>query len=232
MPCTQVSSAAAPRTMVPAKITVTAIGRTRATRVTSKDISKNGGVKHLIDQLVMQSIDGDAEAKEGAAMMLSSLAAQNHGEHLHEIFNAGAMQPLVRILSSGSAKAQESAAKALSALVQGQESHQEAMVQYGSVPPLVRLLKSGSAKVQEEVTCVPLLPAPDDACKSPLASPLIRLFFAIAGCICTCSSQHRCVAPKAYYPRGWDSTTCCCSEGRFCCCADVCSTSSGQCCHI
>jgi hypothetical protein len=137
---------------------VTALSRGR-TRVTVKDVANNGGIQSLIEQLVAQASGREQEAREAAAGMLSSLASQNHGEHLGALYNAGAVPPLVRILKDGTAKAQECASKALHALVQGKPEHQAAMVECGAVAPLVMLLRAGSAKVQEEVRVQALRPS-------------------------------------------------------------------------
>lgn len=127
------------------------IARKGGGRVTAQLVANNGGIASLIAQLVKDANEGDQETKETAAGMLSSLASQNHGEHLDALFVAGAIPPLVRILTIGSAKAMGSAAAALHALANGKPKHQAAIISCGAVVPLVKLLKTGSAKVQEEV---------------------------------------------------------------------------------
>lgn len=126
------------------------MGKRGATRVTAADIAKMGDLPSMIKKLIRQATEGDAEAKEAAATMLSSLAFQNHHEHIGALFKAGAIAPLVDLLKSGSTKAQQSAASALHALLVDKPRHQAAMVDAGGVRPLVSLLKTGSAKVQEE----------------------------------------------------------------------------------
>ena len=70
--------------------------------------------------------------------MLSNLAAQNHYEHTDLLFCAGAVPPLVQILSTGSAKAQAAASTALHAIAHDKVAHQAALVDAGGVLPLVK----------------------------------------------------------------------------------------------
>ena len=112
---------------------------------------KGAGMAALIKQLVKRASDGDYDTKETSAAMLCSLGLQNHFEHSDALFDAGTVPPLVRILATGSAKAQGHAASALFAIAHGKPEHQTAIVQAGAVPMLVKLIKTGSAKVQEEV---------------------------------------------------------------------------------
>lgn len=147
------------------------MGRRAATRITGKDmkvvaarlgISEKGdggeGMTTLIKSLVKKADGGDSATKETAVAMLSSLSSQNHFEYSDAIFQAGALGPLVKVLASGSAVAQGSAAAALHALARGKATHQAALVEAGGIVPLVRLLKMGSAKVQEEVRLRALIP--------------------------------------------------------------------------
>ena len=127
------------------------MGKKGATRVTSQDISNAGGLPQLVKALVTTASEGDAAEKESVAAQLANLSAQNHFTNSTMLFNAGAVPPLVRILASGSAKSQSSAAAALRSLAYEQPEHQKAIVEAGGVASLARLLKSGSAKVQEEV---------------------------------------------------------------------------------
>ena len=53
------------------------MGKRGATRVTAADIAKMGDLPSMIKKLIRQATEGDAEAKEAAATMLSSLAFQN-----------------------------------------------------------------------------------------------------------------------------------------------------------
>ena len=78
-------------------------------RITTRDIARAENLPTLIASLVKKASYGDAGVKESAAESLRSLAIQDHGEQL---FGAGAIGPLVKILASGSAKAQSSAAGA------------------------------------------------------------------------------------------------------------------------
>ena len=132
-----------------------AVAKRKGGRITARDIARvgEGGLIALIDALVKGAAEGDNEAKENAAMALSSLAMQGHFELGDALFQAGAVQPLVKLLSLGSAKAQAAAAGALHGIAHGKPEHQAAIVQAGGVAPLVHLLKAGSAKVQEAVRC-------------------------------------------------------------------------------
>lgn len=105
----------------------------------------------LIKSLIKKVIEGDSETKENAAGMLSSLALQNHYEHTETLFNAGVTGPLVRLLGTGTSKAQGHASSALHAIAHGKPDHQKTIVASGAVLHLVKLLKFGASKVQEEV---------------------------------------------------------------------------------
>lgn len=127
------------------------MGRGRATRVTAQDLAKCENIPALIKVHVKNLTEGDTETKEASAGLLRSLGQQNHGEYADAIFHAGAVGPMIKLLTTGSAKAQASAAGALHAIASGKESHQHAVVSQGGVGPLVKLVKGGSPKVQEEV---------------------------------------------------------------------------------
>ena len=128
------------------------MGKRNATRVTAQDIARaEGGVEGLIKQLVKRVTDGEHDLREGAAAQLCSLAVQNHGEHCVMLHNKGAVKPLVKLLTEGSAKSQASACGALHAIAVAKEEHQSTLVDKGGVKPLVKLLKTGSPKVQEQV---------------------------------------------------------------------------------
>ena len=138
------------------------MGRKGAARVTGKQImvmatsagergSAEGGMAALIKSLLKKVLHGDSDTRENAAGMLASLALQNHFEHTATLFAAGVVGPLVRLLITGSSKAQGHAASALHAVAHGNVEHQSAIVEAGAVVPLVKLLKTGASKVQEEV---------------------------------------------------------------------------------
>ena len=55
------------------------MGKRGATRVTAADIAKMGDLPSMIKKLIRQATEGDAEAKEAAATMLSSLIAKLGG---------------------------------------------------------------------------------------------------------------------------------------------------------
>lgn len=141
------------------------MGKRNATRVTAQDIARaEGGVEGLIKQLVKRITDGEHDLREGAAAQICSLAVQNHGEHCVMLHNKGAVKPLVKLLSEGSAKSQASACGALHAIALAKEQHQATLVEKGGVKPLVRLLKTGSPKVQEQVKICALRAASDASC--------------------------------------------------------------------
>ena len=134
-------------------------------RLAVKDIARAPNLPDLITSLVKKANYGDAEAKEYAAEALKTLATQNHGEQTKALFEAGAIAPLVKILTGGSAKAQACASGALCSMCRGKPVHQTAVVEAGAIAALIKLLKTGSAKNQEEV------PA---ACIAPVASSMLR----------------------------------------------------------
>ena len=124
----------------------------RATRVTAQDIARaEGGVTGFITLCVKRIKEGDHETKETAAAHLRSLAVQNHYAYTEQLYTAGVIGPLVKLLRDGSANAQASAAGALHGIAHDKEDHQRAIVEAGAVVPLVMLLKNGSARVQEDV---------------------------------------------------------------------------------
>jgi tetrahydromethanopterin S-methyltransferase subunit A len=138
------------------------MGRKGTARVTGKQImvmatstgergSAEGGMAALIKSLIKKILHGDSDTRENAAGMLASLAIQNHFEHTGTLFANGAVGPLVRLLITGSSKAQGHASTALHAIAHNQLDHQQAIVEAGAVVPLVKLLKTGASKVQEEV---------------------------------------------------------------------------------
>ena len=121
--------------------------------ITAKDISKCGDILQLAKNLVAQIATGTAEVRDHAAAQLRSLATQNHGQHQPDILAANAVAPLVKLLGSGTAHSQESAAATLGVLALGKVDTQSAVVAAGGIVPLVTLLKMGSPKVQEVAAC-------------------------------------------------------------------------------
>lgn len=114
---------------------------------------------------------GDAEEKEYSASALVQIAQMDHGRHSEELFHAGAVKPLVGVLSNGSVKAQTYAATALASISIRKAAHQKAVVEVGGAEPLVGLLKTGSAKVQEEVRRPPRRPPAPLGCAARAARP-------------------------------------------------------------
>ena len=125
----------------------------KGTMITAKDISKCGDILQLAKNLVAQIATGTAEVRDHAAAQLRSLATQNHGQHQPDILAANAVAPLVKLLGSGTAHSQESAAATLGVLALGKVDTQSAVVAAGGIVPLVTLLKMGSPKVQEVAAC-------------------------------------------------------------------------------
>lgn len=169
------------------------MGRKGSARVTGKQImvmatstgergSAEGGMAALIKSLMKKILHGDSDTKENAAGMLASLASQNHFEHTGALFEAGAIGPLVRLLITGSSKAQGHAAAALGAIAHGKLEHQQSIVEAGAVVPLVKLLKTGASKVQEEVRADNQLSVALSQMRLPHANHYVH-FFAI-GCLC------------------------------------------------
>jgi hypothetical protein len=120
------------------------MGRKGTARVTGKQImvmatstgergSAEGGMAALIKSLIKKILHGDSDTRENAAGMLASLAIQNHFEHTGTLFANGAVGPLVRLLITGSSKAQGHAASALHAIAHNKLEHQQAIVEAGSV---------------------------------------------------------------------------------------------------
>ena len=134
-------------------------GGRRAARITAKEIETQtrgvdkdkgvSGVQALIAMFVKRCTDGNHESQTHAANSLMQIMQMNHSQHSKDLFNAGAIPPLVQLLSHGTPEAQCASAGALAAIAAGQEEHQTAIVQSGGVLPLVMLIKTGSAKVQE-----------------------------------------------------------------------------------
>ena len=123
----------------------------KGTTITAKDISKAGDIPQLAKNLVADITTGNSEVRDHAAAQLRSLATQNHGQNQPDVLAAKAVEPLVKLLSSGTACSQESAAATLGVLALGKPDTQEAIVAAGGIGPLVNLLKMGSSKVQEQV---------------------------------------------------------------------------------
>ena len=103
--------------------------------------------------------DGTALGQMHAAGILACAAATPAGiaanptavaaaaSNQFSIVKAGGILPLVNLLRSGSANAQEMAAGAIAA-VSEDPSNQKALMKAGAILPLVQLLRSGSANAQ------------------------------------------------------------------------------------
>ena len=125
-------------------------GKSARKKVTRKDIKSAESLPELINKLVKRIKEGDAEIKEFSAAALKEIAGMDHGSHAAELSRAGAIEPLVRLLSCGAANTQCSAASALAGVAVMKAEYQKQIVAAGGGPALVALLKTGSAKVQEE----------------------------------------------------------------------------------
>eukprot|EP01052_Picozoa_sp_SAG31_P050035 SAG31_NODE_11237_length_1050_cov_4.801262_1_plen_104_part_10 len=75
--------------------------------------------------------------------------AFNNADNKVAIAQAGALAPLVRLLTEGSANAKEQAVLALQSLAANNADNKVAIAQAGALAPLVRLLTEGSAKAKE-----------------------------------------------------------------------------------
>ena len=95
--------------------------------IIAQEIARSGGVAEVIAKQVKLVSTGDAVAKEGASEAIRGLATKNHGEHCSALAQAGAIVPLVKVLSdaTASAKAQAAAAGALQALGASKQEHQQ-----------------------------------------------------------------------------------------------------------
>ena len=116
-------------------------------------MARAGAIEPLVALLVRS---GSAEAQGAAAVQFSSanlaagvlgfLASEN-ADNRKAIAHAGAIEPLVALVRSGSAGEQEEAATVLFllALTAG---NREAIVQAGAIEPLVTLMRLGSTKAR------------------------------------------------------------------------------------
>lgn len=97
-----------------------------------------------VRKLTEQVRSGKEEEQLWAAAMLSDLAADGEYFARSVIAEAGAIQPLVGLLASGSTKCRTTAAAALGNLARGNAENQVAIFEANAVTPLVQLLLSGS----------------------------------------------------------------------------------------
>jgi hypothetical protein len=84
---------------------------------------------------------GDAQAREAAAGLLGTVATLPGGRTA--VLDAGAVQPLVKLLPLRHLPTQEAAARAIKNLAFAAEGSAQ-ITKAGGTQPLVRLLKSGS----------------------------------------------------------------------------------------
>lgn len=105
-----------------------------------------------IDALVTQLKEGSKKDKERAARSLGNLPnlhPANHEQLCAKIVDAGALMPLVRLLTDGSEVAKGQAANALAQLAVYSEQRSAKITNAGASQPLVTLLKEGSEGVKE-----------------------------------------------------------------------------------
>lgn len=126
------------------------MGKTGAGRVTGKDIARAGGLDDFLKATVKRATDGTDAEKEVAAAALKSLATQNHGEYVEALAKAGAVKPLLQLLTNGSFNAQSSACGCLAVVAHGRTEVQVAICNGGGVQSIVKLLRMGGAAVQEQ----------------------------------------------------------------------------------
>ena len=115
--------------------------------------------KRLVSLLTADRVD----AQERAAQAIWALA-QEQPESPTVIVNAGAISPLVGLLSSGTARAKEQSAGALSTLALN-NPHNQLAIAIG----LVALLNSGDSDAEEHVTRLILKLCADAATRNAIA---------------------------------------------------------------
>ena len=128
-----------------------------ARRVSTRDIALAGGsLDALITKLIEQVRSGNMEQREVGAMFIHSLTDQPRGlageqeaENGVLLARAGAIRPLVALVTIGSPVAQHHACGALAVIAAGRKEYQEEIAVAGGVPPLAAALRAGDPSVQE-----------------------------------------------------------------------------------
>ena len=128
----------------------------RVRRVTARDVQAAGSLRALIQKLVAELRNAPMVTKEHAAALLDSLSKQGTGldakqteENAVLIARAGAIPPLVSLVSTGSTIAQVHACGTLATIADGQPDFQAHIFEAGGVPALVHALRKGDAMTQQ-----------------------------------------------------------------------------------
>ena len=132
------------------------MARGKNSRVTARDVAREGNLEQFIAKLIRDVDVGMMETKENAAAMLKSLTEQPRGldgpqekENAELIGNAGGVKPLVALMAAGSAIGQASACAALANIARGRPEYQKAIFDGGGVEPIAAALRLGDSHLQE-----------------------------------------------------------------------------------
>ena len=129
----------------------------RARRVTAKDVARAGTLPAYIKLLVSDLTNGKLDSKEHAAAYLHSLTEQPKGldgkvqleENAVLIAKAGAIRPLVTLVSNGTTLGQAHACGALATIAHDRPHYQQEILEADGVEALVYALRMGDASVQQ-----------------------------------------------------------------------------------
>lgn len=129
----------------------------RSRRVTARDVARSGSLVDFIRKLVTDVRNGNMDLKEHAARSLDSLTEQSSsldGRQRDEqntvlIARAGAIPPLIELVSSGSTVAQAHACGALARIAHKQAKYQQQILEAGGCGALVYALRFGDSSVQQ-----------------------------------------------------------------------------------
>ncbi|CAM8926250.1 unnamed protein product [Rhodiola kirilowii] len=111
----------------------------------------SGDSDELIDQLVTGLQSSSIEEQKQAALEIR-LLAKNKPENRLRIAEAGAIKPLVALISSSDLQLQEYGVTAILNLSLCDEN-KEAIASSGAIKPLIRALKSGTSTAKENSAC-------------------------------------------------------------------------------
>jgi hypothetical protein len=136
-------------------------------RVTAAELEAAGPPSLLVGQL--RSTNVNMEKKEWVASMLAALTTQDPSSAA-AVVQAGAIGPLLSLLSAGSPSGQLHACSALAAIAANNSGHQQQIGSAGGIPPLVSLLRMGSAGIQEQA--IKLLASVSE--ESSLQEPILK----------------------------------------------------------
>ena len=116
-------------------------------RVTAAELESAGPPTLLVGML--RSSITPMEKKEWVAQIFAAITTQDPSKSAG-LVKAGAIGPLVALLSTGTESGQLNACSALASIAASDPSYQEQIVEKGGIAPLVYLLKGGSAGTQEQ----------------------------------------------------------------------------------